>query len=153
MFPVMRNVVVAPLLLLLPVLSTCAAPAFSTEDIYGSWRVAQVICVGCSGPVLALDNKIIEIGRQRIVNPAGDECQMSPGMDLLQERTSSEVLAGGGAAWPRAVRDAVAAHRRVLFGFITCGGINYMQILFVSRDAGFYFLEGNTALALTRFSK
>lgn len=100
--------------------------------------------------MLLLKNKVIKIDKWRIVNPADDDCQMAPGMEFVKERASAEVLVGPGVAWPRSVHDAVALHPRILFGFITCGGINYMQVAFVSPDAGFYFPEGDTALALTR---
>jgi hypothetical protein len=33
-----------------------------------------------------------------------------------------------GKSWPQPVHDAVAAHTRILYGFVTCGDINYMQI-------------------------
>ena len=56
--------------------------------------------------------------------------------------------AGSGVAFAR--ESPVAVHTTILYGFVTCGGINYMQIALVSSDAAFYFLEGNIALALTR---
>ena len=146
----MPNLTSTVVLLALVALPACATPKPSAEQLYGSWRVAEVICQACGGPVLSLKNKVIEIDKTRVVNPSGDNCQGSPGLDFVKEMQSKQVLAGVGKSWPQPVHDAVAAHTRILYGFVTCSDINYMQIALVSSDAAFYFLEGNIALALTR---
>jgi hypothetical protein len=146
----MRNLLATVVLVVQMSLLACANAKLSAEQLYGSWRVAEVICSACGGPVLLLKNKVIEIGKQHIVNPAGDDCQNSPGLDLVEVTQPNQVLAGLGAGWPQPVRDARAFHKRILYGFVTCGGINYMQIALVSSDAAVYFLEGNIALTLTR---
>ena len=53
--------------------------------------------------------------------------QNPPGLELVKEAPSNQVLAELGARWPQPVHDAVAVHT-ILYGFVTCGGINYMQI-------------------------
>jgi hypothetical protein len=146
----MPNLTSTLVLLALVALPACATPTLSADKLYGSWRVAEVICQACGGPVLSLKNKVIEIDKNRVVNPSGDNCQGSPGLDLVKEMQSTQVLAGVGTSWPKPVRDAVADHTRIFYGFITCGDINYMQIALVSSDAAFYFMEGDIALALTR---
>jgi hypothetical protein len=137
-------------LVLAPFLFTCAAATPSADQLYGSWRVAEVVCEECSGPVLSLKNKIIQIEKMRIVNPTGDDCQASPGLQFVKERASKELLAGPGIGWPKVVHDAVAAHPSVLYGFITCSGTNYMQVALLSSDAAFYVMEGQTVLTLRR---
>jgi hypothetical protein len=137
-------------LALTPLISTCAAAMLSTNQLYGSWRVTEVVCEGCSGPVLSLKNKIIQIEHGGIVNPAGDACQAPTGLQFIKEIASTELLAGLGITWPRVVHDAVAAHPTVFYGFISCGGLNYMQVALVSSDTAFYFVEGQAILALTR---
>jgi hypothetical protein len=146
----MRHIRLLLALVLAPLISTCGAATLSVNQLYGSWRVAEVVCGECSGPVLLLKNKVIQVEKRRIVNPAGDDCQAPPGLQFIKERASKELLAGPGTAWPLVVQDAVAAHPTVLYGFVTCSGINYMQIALISSDAAFYVVEGQTVLKLRR---
>jgi hypothetical protein len=146
----MRDLVPAALLALAVVLSACAAASISAAQIYGSWRITEVLCSGCGGPVLTLKGKVIEIGKDRILNPAGDDCDASPGFRFVKETDSRLALSGPGRGWAKAIRDAVAAHPKVFYGFVACGGINYMQMVLVSPGSAYYFVEGDAALALRR---
>jgi hypothetical protein len=146
----MRNLIVAVVLVILSALPACATAELSADQLYGSWRVTQVICSACGGPVLSLKNKVIDIDHDHILNPSGDNCQSAPGLELLKKIHANEALSGPGAGWPGPVHDAVVARTTILYGFVTCEGINYMQVVLVSSDAAFYFLEGNVALELTR---
>src|SRR5579863_1304759 len=103
----MRNLSSAVVLVVLMALPACAKPKLSAAQLYGSWRVTEVICSACGGPVLLLKNKVIEIAKEHIVNPSGDDCQSSPGLDLIKDTQSDQVLAELGAGWPQPVHDAV----------------------------------------------
>lgn len=146
----MRHIRLVLALILVPLTSTCTAATLSANQLYGSWRVSEVLCTGCSGPVLSLKNKIIQIKRGGVVNPAGDDCQAPPGFKFIKAIGSGELLAGPGGAWPSVVRDGVAARPKVLYGFLTCRGINYMQVLLISPDAVFYMVEEQEILVLKR---
>ncbi len=132
------------------VLSGCSAARLSTGQIYGSWRVAEVLCSGCGGPVLSLKGRLIEIGKQHATNPAGDDCEGTLNPQFIREVDVRGMLAGPGTPWPAGVRDTAGARQKILYGFLTCNGVNYMQIALISPDSAYYFLEGGVTLALSR---
>ncbi|HLJ15031.1 MAG TPA: hypothetical protein VKV15_11080 [Bryobacteraceae bacterium] len=132
------------------VLCACSAARLSTEQIYGSWRVAEVLCSGCAGPVLSLKGKLIEIGKEHVVNPVGDDCEGTLNSQFIKQINFRRALMGVGRTWPTAVREALAAKPKILYGFLTCNGVNYMQIALTSPDSAYYFEEDGVTLALAR---
>ena len=132
------------------IISGCSAGRLSTLQIYGSWKVAEVLCSGCGGPVLSLKGRLIEIGKQHAINPAGDDCEGTVSTQFVREVDVRHILAVPGTRWPASVRDAAGAKPKILYGFLTCNGVNYMQIALISPDSAYYFLEGGVTLALSR---
>lgn len=118
------------------------------QHLYGNWRVSDVFCADCGNRVPAEKGTVIHLGESKIVNPLSDNCEEGPGYNLLKEVNSRELLSGTGKSWPEAAKESLQKRQKVLYGFVTCGGGNYMQVAFLSVDKGFYFFEGNLVFAL-----
>jgi hypothetical protein len=118
------------------------------QHLYGNWTVSDVLCADCGNRVPAEKGKVIHLGESKIVNPLSDNCQDTPGYNLLKEVNSHELLSSTGKSWPEPAKQRLQKRQKVLYGFVTCGGGNYMQVAFTSADKGFYFFEGNLVFAL-----
>lgn len=135
--------------ILLAALQTlCAQTPNASSGFFGSWIVKDVLCSDCGERILTEKGTVIELARTRIRNALGEDCPRDPGYDSLKEMSGREVIARYGKRWPRPVKRAALKHEKVRYGFITCGGVNLMQILFVSDERAFYFFEGGIAFEL-----
>jgi hypothetical protein len=141
--------------LLAAVAAGCAAGSdtdagLTTREVLGRWKVVDVACVDCGARTPAEKGYVIDLDTARVVNPIGDDCTARADFSGLQTVGSRELLAGDGQSWPATVKTALAARDSVLHGFVTCDGINYAQMAFVSPASGFYFYEGGVVFALGR---
>lgn len=121
-----------------------------TTAYLGKWVVKDVLCSDCGKRLPAEKNARIEFSSAFIRNPLAEDCTRDPGYSLLNGLSGAEVVRRYGSEWPGAVRRAIPKQGRVHYGFITCGGINLMQMLFVSDKRSFYFFEGGVIFDLQR---
>ncbi len=122
----------------------------SGNGFFGKWLVKNVFCSNCKDRKPAEIGTILEFTDTYIKNPLGENCIRDPGYSLLNEESGNRVVARYGKQWPRSVIRATLNQERVRYGFFTCGGINLMQVLFISERRGFYFFEGGVAFDLQR---
>ncbi|MGD0509289.1 MAG: hypothetical protein ABSA27_15925 [Terriglobales bacterium] len=145
----MLNISVRVLVVQLLLLGTrSVGQQIDIQHLYGSWRVSDVLCADCGNRVPAEKGTTIQLGESKIVNPLSDNCAEAPGYNLLKKITARELLTGAGKSWPEAAKQRLQKRQKVLYGFVTCGGGNYMQVAFLSVDEGFYFFEGNLVFLL-----
>jgi hypothetical protein len=138
------------ILLLVCSLQLCCAQTSSSKIQYlGTWVVQDVLCSNCKR-VPVEKGTVIELGANQILNPLSENCVHEPGYGLLREMAAEELLAHSGRDWPGSVKQAIRGQRRVLYGFVTCEGINLMQLLFLSDQRAFYFFEGGLMFDLRR---
>jgi len=145
----MLNVAVRILLIHLLLLGTrSVGQQIDIQHLYGNWKVSDVLCADCGNRVPTEKGTEIFLGESKITNPLSDNCEETPGYKLLREVDSRELLNGNGKSWPDAAKQRLQKRQKVLYGFVTCGGGNYMQVAFLSVDEGFYFLEGGIVFVL-----
>lgn len=126
-----------------------AAPA-ADSDIGGIWRVSRYFCSDCGTRAFKEFGAAIQFTGQDITNPISDNCAAHPDYTLLREVSTKKLLTSEGKSWPTSFRRALVAHSKVRYGFITCGGINYMQLLVATPKRSFYFFEGGIVFELDR---
>jgi hypothetical protein len=144
----MLNIWIRVFVVQLLLLGTKSVGQINVQHIYGNWRVSDVLCADCGNRVPAEKGTIIYLGESKIVNPLSDNCPEAPGYNLLKQVSARELLTGAGKSWPEAAKQRLRKRQRVLYGFVTCGGGNYMQAAFLSVDESLYFLEGNIVFLL-----
>jgi hypothetical protein len=135
---------------LLVMAQTCFAQAGAVNHLLGKWTVKDVLCSDCGKRVPAERGTVLELTNARIRNPLGGSCHHDPGYDLVKEMTGAQVIADYGKRWPRSVTREIPKEDKIRYGFITCGGINLMQMLFLSDTRAFYFFEGGIVFDLQR---
>jgi hypothetical protein len=137
-------------ILLFAMQACCAQTACAGNSFFGKWIVKDVLCSDCGKRVPAEDGTIIEFTPGQIRNPLAEDCARDPGYSLLNEMSGTQVIARHGKRWPRPVSRVTLKQEKVYYGFVTCGGINLMQMLFISDKRAFYFFEGGIAFDLQR---
>jgi hypothetical protein len=126
------------------------ATGLAVDDILGAWEVSDVVCSECGDRIPEEKGTIISLGRDRIANPLSEDCVDSVGYDLLEILPSKVFLKRIRAQWPALANRRRNLSKTVLYGFVTCGHINNMQIAFLSKDTAVYFYEGGIAFMLRR---
>jgi hypothetical protein len=120
------------------------------RSIVGQWVITDVLCSDCSSRRAPEKGTSIQFDPQHIVNPLYGNCDASPGYNLLKEVSSKTLLARIGQRWPAAARREVSAQPKVLYGFVTCDGINQAQVAVLSIKRALYFYEGGLVFVLQR---
>jgi hypothetical protein len=121
-----------------------------TDSYLGKWIVKDALCSDCGRRVPSEKGAIIQFGYTEIRNPLAEDCTHDPGYGLLNEMSGTQVVMRYGKQWPQSVSRAIPKQAKVRYGFLTCGGTNLMQMLFLSDKHAFYFFEGGIAFDLQR---
>jgi hypothetical protein len=116
----------------------------------GSWQIADVLCDKCSGPVLSEKGKLIEFGKNRIINPIAGNCEEGSSYALLKNTSAKEIIAAQGLGLPSAARTALQTAKTALYGIVGCDGINYIRIAVLPNETAMYFEEGSLVFLLER---
>ncbi len=136
--------------LLLIAVSCASQRGLTAEQILGRWTVSGVECSDCGQRTADETGTVIDLGTTRIINPLYGNCETRPGFDLLENLDSRAFLTGPAEQWPAGVRGAASKVKSLLYGFITCDGVNYAQVAFASPSKAYYVFEANMILILTR---
>jgi len=128
----------------------CAQSPSATGSFLGRWVVKDVWCSECGKRLPSEKGAVIQFTPTEVRNPLAENCTRDPGYGLLSEMSGTEVIASYGRQWPQSVSRAVPKEEKVRYGVITCGGINLMQMLFLSDRRAFYFFEGGVVFDLQR---
>jgi hypothetical protein len=123
------------------------------SEIRGSWKISHFFCSGCGARTFHEKGMTIQFADQRITDPTGDNCTANPDYRMLNEVSTKKILANEGKSWPTSFRRTLAALSTVRYGFVTCGGINYMQLIVATPKTAFYFFEGGIVFELEREPK
>jgi hypothetical protein len=141
--------------MLLPVLATSlAACSRSVQDpadlLQGNWKVARVLCDGCSGPVLAEAGKVVTFHKDRITNPTTGDCEGNPGYTNLRSTPAADVASRAGSTLPQEAKTLLPGTGFVQYGFVTCNGVNYLQLAVLPGDQALFFEEGPVVFLANR---
>lgn len=129
------------------------APRITGPSVYGTWRVADVLCTGCDHRVPAERGTVIRFGKNAVANPLAGNCDSGADYHLLR-RAAGPTLSGAlGRPWPDSIQRIVAGRTTAIGGFITCGGVNYMQVVFISEHTAFYLYEGGIVFVLESMTR
>lgn len=118
------------------------------DTVFGDWKVVNVICSNCGERIPEEKGIVIKFRQDQIINPLSESCRDELSYNLLKELPGKQAISDFGRPWPLAVRNTVDRQSKVFYGFITCRGMNLMQILFVSDERAFYFFEGEIVFDL-----
>ena len=121
--------------------------------VQGTWEVSGIACADCEGRKPVEVGTILELGAAGIRNPLYGDCEARPGYSLLNQVSSKDLLSRSGIAWPVRIQQISKKQTTLLYGFVTCDGINYMQMLFFSPHSAAYFYEGGLVFLLSRRGK
>jgi hypothetical protein len=86
----------------------------------------------------------------KITNPLGGDCAHAPGYGLLRSIPTSKLLDSKGRLWPRKLKEDLNSYESVVYGYITCDGVNHMRVIFANNNHAFYFVEGDAIVVLQR---
>src|SRR5262245_45253503 len=134
----------------LAIASSVHAANLAVEDVLGAWQVSDVICSGCQDRRSEEKGTIVRLQADRIDNPLSEDCANAPAYSLLEIVSSKVFLKRVQASWPALGKQRKSLGKTVLYGFITCAGINYMQIAFLSKETAWYPYEGGLVFVLRR---
>jgi len=135
--------------ILLAVMQPCWAGTPAAKScVFGKWIVKDVLCSSCGKRVPAEKGTLLEFSNAQIRNPLSENCTNDPGYGLLNEMSGKQVIVRFGRKWPQTTKDAARRYEKIHYGFITCNGINLMQMLFLSDKRAFYFFEGGIVFDL-----
>jgi len=70
--------------------------------------------------------------------------------DLIREIAASKLVAEHGQDWPEPAKSKLTASEKVLYGFATCNGMNFMQLALLPGNTALYFYEGGIVFELRR---
>ena len=130
--------------------SSVHAASLAVEDVLGAWQVSDVICSGCQDRTSDEKGIVVRLQADRIDNPLSENCVDTPGYGLLETVPSKLFLKRIQGSWPALGKQKKSLGKTVLYGFITCGGINYLQIAFLSKETAWYPYEGGLVFILRR---
>jgi len=122
----------------------------AVEDVLGAWHVSDVICSQCQDRRNEEKGATVRLQTDRIENPLSGDCTDTPAYGRLETVSSKTFLKQVKSSWPALGKQRKSLSKTVLYGFITCGGINYMQIAFLSKDTAWYPYEGGLVFVLRR---
>jgi|GEM_PF-2874168 len=125
----------------------------NAKNIFGTWRVSDVICTNCEDRLPQEKGTVIELMPDRVVNPLSENCSASADYNLLKKVPSKTFVKQHKKVWPAIVKAQRLMKKNVLYGFITCDGGNLMQIAFLSQETALYFYEGGLLLVLMHDQK
>lgn len=138
------------ILFLLTTTSYAHAKNLVRGDVLGDWQVSDVLCSGCQDRSPSEKGTIIRLNSESITNPLSDDCKGKPGYNLLKTIPWKTFLKLTRSEWPDIGQQQGDPQKEVLYGFITCNGINHMQIAFLSDNTAVYLYEGGLAFVLRR---
>jgi hypothetical protein len=138
------------LLLLLACLCPAQSPSNSSTDLLGKWTVANVLCTDCANRTPSEKGSVLEFAPSFIHNPLSEDCKADPDYSRLEPMSGARAVTHHGKHWPQGLRHVASKQSKVRYGFITCGGINLMQVLALSNQRAFYFFEGGIVFDLRR---
>ncbi len=107
-------------------------------------------CDDCNGRKFTEEGAKLFFSGEKISNPLGDNCDSEPAFSGIKPARAASLLAGPGKRWPVEIRHGLAGNSNLHYGFVTCGGLNYMQLLVLSPRQMLYFFEGGEVFTLIR---
>lgn len=78
----------------------------------------------------------------RISNPITGDCDRDPGYSDIATRPAHEIASSTGL--PSAAKTLFEDSASIQYGFVTCGGINFLQVAILPDDRALFFGEGGT---------
>ena len=148
-----RHVQVIIMVVLAGCIACAHGAALTIASVQGTWEIAEMACTDCESRKPAEIGTVLELGEKSIRNPLYGDCEAQPGYGLLKHVRSRDLLSKSGMTWPVRVQQVSKQQANVLYGFVTCEGINYMQMLFFSPHSAAYFYEGGLVFLLSRRGK
>ena|SRR5215469_17132139 len=139
------------LLLLVPPGAIARVPQPNpSTPVLGVWQVVRVICSTCNNRGSSDAGTVIVFDSARITNPFGGDCGQSPGYDRLRKISADRLLETKGKLWPTELRKEIKSSVSLLYGYITCAGMNHMRMIFADGERAYYFWEGDRVFVLER---
>ncbi len=148
-----RDALIIAMVVLAAFIGCAEGGTINIVGVQGTWEVSGIACTDCEGRKPVEVGTILELGEASIRNPLYGDCKARPGYSLINQVSSKDLLSKSGIAWPVGIQQISKKQTTVLYGFVTCDGINYMQVLFFSPHNAAYFYEGGLVFLLSRRGK
>jgi hypothetical protein len=85
----------------------------------------------------------------RITNPFGGDCAR-PGYDQLRKISTGRLIETKGKSWPNELIKQLKSNDSLLYGYVTCEGMNHMRMIFAGPERAYYFWEGARVFVLAK---